>query len=73
MPPKRTPVKGAKDATPKSKKDKTPRVIVPEVIARPRDSSVESTAPSAPTENDIDNAENMTRHQRFGMFGHLIK
>ena len=49
MPPKRTPVKGAKDATPKSKKDKRPRVIVPEVIARPRDSSVESTAPSAPT------------------------
>ena len=49
MPPKRTPVKGAKDATPKSKKDKTPRVIVPEVVARTRDSSVESTAPSAPT------------------------
>ena len=50
MPPKRTPVKGAKDATPKSKKDKTPRVIMPEV--RVRDSSIESTAsvtaPSVP-------------------------
>ena len=23
--------------------------------------------------NDIENPENMTRHQRFGMFGHLIK
>ena len=23
--------------------------------------------------NDIENAEEMTRHQRFGMFGHLIK
>ena len=23
--------------------------------------------------NDVENAEEMTRHQRFGMFGHLIK
>ena len=39
MPPKRTPTKVI---TPKSKKDKTPKVIMPEV--RVRDSSVESTA-----------------------------
>ena len=39
MPPKRTPTKVI---TPKSKKDKTPRVVMPEV--RVRDSSVESTA-----------------------------
>ena len=41
MPPKRTPTKVV---TPKTKKDKTPRAILPGVVARARDSSVESTA-----------------------------